>query len=60
MVCGMGIPEQFHLRVLNEMTSLWHWFQLHNGTTLWVDLRLTLHAQSSAIDTHSGARTVHV
>ena len=29
-------------------------------TTHWVNLRLTLHARSSAIDTPSGARTVHV
>ena len=30
-----------------------------NGTTHWVNLRLTIHARSSAIETPSGARTVH-
>ena len=40
------------------------WFNLDsngsNDITNWVDLRLSIHAQSSAIDTPSGERTVHV
>ena len=33
---------------------------LANSSTHWVNLRLTVHARSSAIETHSGARAVYV
>ena len=48
-----------------RVLQIWlEWFNLDsngsNDITNWVDLRLSIHAQSSAIDTPSGERTVHV
>ena len=45
-----------HFEALNKAGD----FLLYtDATTHWVNLRLTIHARSSAIETFSGARTVH-
>ena len=58
-VCFKQYGTTFDEKVLERSNTKSGKFQAPSATH-WVNLRLTIHARSSAIDTPSGAHTVHV